>query len=401
MRIIDLALKDLAQIFRDKRSLLFLVAMPIVFTLFLGFAYQSGSNGSPEDSHILLGWVNQDADGMLSEQLLTLLKNSDAVKLVELEPETASKAVLSGDVAGALVVPQGFSQQTINQPKQLKLITDPTSTAGQSLFQIIRTPITQLFSSVEIAQLSAEIVNKTDSDLELQASFETAAQIWSKTDNTALVKTEMAAAQEEEQWYGDTPYNQSSPGIIVQFAIFGLVTTSQILVQERKTRTLHRMMTTSLKSWQIIAGHLLAMFVVVFIQEALLVVFGQFILGVNYLREPLAVLLIAVTLGLWIAAMGLFIGVLVKDDSQVVLLSMLAMFIFSALGGAWFPLEASSGAFAAIGQLLPSSWAMTGFQNILLRGLGLGSAWTPMLVLFVYATGFFLLAVWRFNKSEL
>ncbi len=39
MRILDLAFKDLAQILRDKRSLLFLVAMPIVFTLFMGFAY--------------------------------------------------------------------------------------------------------------------------------------------------------------------------------------------------------------------------------------------------------------------------------------------------------------------------------------------------------------------------
>jgi hypothetical protein len=32
MRIIDLALKDLSQIFRDKRSLLFLVAMPALPT---------------------------------------------------------------------------------------------------------------------------------------------------------------------------------------------------------------------------------------------------------------------------------------------------------------------------------------------------------------------------------
>ena len=42
MRIIDVALKDLSQILRDRRSLLFLVAMPILFTLFMGFAYKSG-----------------------------------------------------------------------------------------------------------------------------------------------------------------------------------------------------------------------------------------------------------------------------------------------------------------------------------------------------------------------
>ena len=82
-------------------------------------------------------------------------------------------------------------------------------------------------------------------------------------------------------------------------------------------------------------------------------------LGVNYMREPLGILFISIALGLWIASMGLLIGVQVKNDSQVVLFSLM-MFIFSALVGTWFSLEASSGAFAAIGKLLPSEWAMTG-----------------------------------------
>ncbi|MFO7585503.1 MAG: ABC transporter permease, partial [Anaerolineales bacterium] len=133
----------------------------------------------------------------------------------------------------------------------------------------------------------------------------------------------------------------------------------------------------------------------------MLVIFGQLALGVDYLREPLGTLLVSVALGLWVASMGLLIGVLAKSDDQVVLFSMIAMFLFSALGGAWFPLEASGGAFAAIGRLMPSAWAMTGYQNILIRGLGLSSAWMPAAVLLAYAAGFFLLAVWRFRKVEL
>ncbi len=43
MRIFDIALKDLSQIFRDKLSLVFLIGMPIAFTLFMGFAYKSGT----------------------------------------------------------------------------------------------------------------------------------------------------------------------------------------------------------------------------------------------------------------------------------------------------------------------------------------------------------------------
>jgi ABC-2 type transport system permease protein len=80
---------------------------------------------------------------------------------------------------------------------------------------------------------------------------------------------------------------------------------------------------------------------------------------------------------------------------------MLAMFIFSALGGLWFPLEVSGGVFAALGKVMPSSWAMTGLQNILIRGLGMASVWQPVLVLLAYAAAFFSLAVWRFRNAEL
>jgi ABC-2 type transport system permease protein len=161
------------------------------------------------------------------------------------------------------------------------------------------------------------------------------------------------------------------------------------------------MMSTSMRAWEIVAGHLLAMFTIVFLQETLLMVFGQLVLGVDYGREPLGTLLISAGLGLWIAAMGLLIGVFAKDDSQVVLYSLMAMFVFSALGGTWFPLEASSGAFAVIGKLMPSAWAMKGYQDILVRGLSGSFTYLPALVLLAYALGFFLMAVWRFRRMSI
>jgi ABC-type multidrug transport system permease subunit len=132
----------------------------------------------------------------------------------------------------------------------------------------------------------------------------------------------------------------------------------------------------------------------------MLVIFGQLVLKVDYMREPLGILLLAVSMGLWVASLGLLIGVVAKEENQVILYSMVAMFLFSALGGAWFPLETSGGAFAAIGKVMPSAWAMNGFQNILIRGLGLGSVWTAVGVLSAYALFFFVLAVWRFGKME-
>jgi len=410
MRIVDITLKDLSQIFRDKRSLLFLIAMPIIFTFFFGFAYKSGENNNvTTDNRIPLGWVNNDPGGLFSNQLFELISQSDSVNFVELTPDLVDSSVRESKVVGALVVPAGFSVQLLaggvsgqsaDPSSQLTLVTDINSTQGQSLFQLLRTAVTKVMSSVEIANLSTEAMGKPGDFSEFEQAQIAAVQAWMDTDSTALVKVEMAVAEPEKSWYGDNPYNQASPGILVQFVIMGLVTSGQILVQERKTRTLQRMMTTSMHSWQIMVGHTLAMFTVVFLQEVLLIVFGQLVLGVNYARQPVGILFLSIALGLWIAALGLLIGVLAKNDSQVVLLAMLAMFLFSAMGGTWFPLESSSGAFAVIGGLLPSAWAMKGYQNILIRGLGLASTWIPTLVLLAYMVGFFVLAVWRFKKMD-
>jgi len=95
------------------------------------------------------------------------------------------------------------------------------------------------------------------------------------------------------------------------------------------------------------------------------------------------------------------IGIVAKEEQQVILYAMIAMFLFSAMGGTWFPLETTGGAFAAIGKVLPSAWAMNGLQNILIRGLGLGSVWLSALVLLAYALGFFVLAVWRFRRMDI
>jgi ABC-2 type transport system permease protein len=315
-----------------------------------------------------------------------------------MDMENAQQALQRGKVNGILVIPDDYDQKVVeNSNPQITLIADNTTTTGQTIYQLLRTPITQLMSSIEIGQMTVENVNDPTA---FNPAVSLAWEKWASNDMDQVIKLEKAVGTQTESWFGDSPYNQASPGIIVQFAIIGLITSGQVLVEERKTHTLQRLMTTAMHPWQIIAGHMLAMFAIVFFQTLLMVIFGQFVLNVDYLRVPLGTFLIALALGLWVAAMGLLISTIAKSDNQVVLYAMLAMFFFSALGGTWFPLEGAGGTFAALAKWLPSSWAMTGLQNILIRGLDLASLWQPIAILLAYALGFFILAVWRFRKMD-
>ena len=400
MRILNLALKDLSHVLRDRKSLLFLVAMPILFTLFMSFAYKSPANAA--NLQLRLAWVDPQPQGRLSQALLARLQSNETLAVLPMQVGEAQTALQKGQVDGILQLPANLDdnlQAGTTGTAQVRLIADSTSTKAQSLYQVVRVPIAQLMSAVEIAKLSAETGPAPSAAAETEAAFGAAWQGWTKQSQTGQVEVEQASARPTDP-FGGNPYNQSSPGILVMFAIFGLITSAQILVQERKLGTLRRLLSTAMQPWEIIAGHMLAMFALVFAQSLLLLTFGQLALKVDYLRSPLAVLLVAIAMGLWVASLGLLIGVFAKSDEQVNLISMVCMFIFSALGGVWFPLEGAGQAFSMLGKLMPSAWAMDGFQNILIRGLGLASAWIPAGILLLYALAFFSLATLRFRRLE-
>ena len=193
-------------------------------------------------------------------------------------------------------------------------------------------------------------------------------------------------------------FSNSSPSMMLQFAIAGLLTAATVIVDERKTRSLQRLLTTATSRIHILLGHYLAIFTMIFAQFVLLIVFGQLALKVDYLRQPLATLMVAISAAACIAAIGLLIGVVAKSEEQAIIFSLIPMFILSGLGGAWVPLEVTGATFQAVGHFSPVAWAMDGFKNIIVRLLGFESVLLPSVVLAGYALLFFLLAVWRFRK---
>ena len=281
------------------------------------------------------------------------------------------------------------------------MVTDRGSLTGQTALSSIQAATARLQGAIEIGRLTAEVLAtyrpfaQTSAKENFVAETVVAAvQAWA--DPPFNLKVEKGRQTEKQ----DTPsnnYAQASPGMIVQFAIYGLVVSAMVLVLERKTGALRRLLVAPISRAEIIGGHVLAMFVVVFLQQAVLIVFGQLIFKVDYVRQPLAILLVMLALCFWTASLGLLIGTLAKKEDQVIMWTLVAMFILAAMGGAWFPLEFTGRTFATLGHLLPSAWAMDGFQNIVVRGLDWQSVLLPTAILLAYGTAFLALAVRRFR----
>lgn len=404
MRILYLAYKDLLQILQDWKSALFLLVMPLLFTLFFGFVFGGTSGPKPDvDPRLPVGVINRD-DGNLAASLENLLQGSEVIRPVILNEEQAAEAnqlVHDGKLAAVVIIPAGYSTQLLaDQPILLDVIMNQGQPAGQTVSRALESVTGRLLGAVEAGHISVNAIKAQNGSVEtstLEDSVAQAIAAWQEPALTVTVQKATGDAQKSEQGNSSGGFAQASSGMMVQFSIFGLITSAMVLVLERKSGTLQRLLSSPMRKAEVIAGHILAMFLIIFMQQLLLVLLGQFVFGVNYLRQPTAVLLMIVVLAFWAASLGLLISAISRKEDQVITLSLIAMFVFAAMGGAWFPLEVAGKAFATIGHVMPTAWAMDGFQNILMRGLGFQSVLMPAGILFLYAAAFFGLAIWQFR----
>jgi ABC-2 type transport system permease protein len=86
-----------------------------------------------------------------------------------------------------------------------------------------------------------------------------------------------------------------------------------------------------------------------------------------------------------------------KTDNQVVVFSLIPMFVLAGLGGAWVPLEFTPATVQLIGHLSPVAWVMDGFKDILIRGAGFSEVLLSVAVLLGFTIVCLSLSIWRFR----
>jgi ABC-type multidrug transport system permease subunit len=311
--------------------------------------------------------------------------------------------VAEEDLAAAVIVPAGFSA-SMNSDQMLPviLVVDQDSNNGFAAQVEINTVMNRMLSAAQTARIATrthESELEFPSDDARQAffndSFDRAAAAWD--DPPLAVQANLARASEAEEESLDNAFAHSSPGMMAQFAIAGLIGAAGVIVQERKNRALSRLLTTPISRFEIVLGHFLAMFIMILTQFILLIVFGQIFLQLEYFNQPGATLAVTVAGALCAASLGLLIGTMAKTEEQVVIFTLIPMFLLSGLGGAWVPLEFTSETVQSIGHVSPVAWIMDGYKNILIRGAGMNESLLPVLALLGFTVLFLALAVWRFK----
>ncbi len=404
MRILYLLIKDLLQIVRDWKAAFFLVIMPIAFTLLFGFAFGGFSGVEDPDPRLPVALLDQDSS-LQSQALISSLNSSDVIRIDagQYTQSDLEELVTEAEIAAAIIVPPGYGEQLLDgNPIPLIVISDQSNNSGFAIQGEIQAAASRMVTAQRTAEVSSRFLEERQgfddgaSRAEFFATtFDQALVAWKQP--PINVKLTHSGLQGQDGSDEENAFAQTSPGMMAQFAIAGLMGASAVLVLERKNRSLLRLLTTPITKAEILLGHYLAMFVMIFVQLLILIVFAQLFLRLDYFREPVATLLMAVATALFAASLGLLIGALAKSEEQVIVFALIPMFVLAGLGGAWVPLEIMPEGFQGIARLTPVAWVMDGFRDIVLRGLGLEAVWLAAAVLLGYALIVFLLAVWRFR----
>jgi ABC-2 type transport system permease protein len=394
-RILDIAAKDLVQLVRDRKVFLFLLIMPISFTLLFGYAF--GGFGGPGDPRIPVGFLNQD-DHWVSTRLHEILGASEVVRLETLPARTEDElmaAVADEQLAAALIIPRGYGHAALEgRLPRLVLIADTGTAAGKSIESEAVAASQRLDSALQTALIVEDLAGR---QAPFDFVFSKALAGWDDPPITVEVTASEASRRTNSR---DNPLANTAPGFMLQFAIAGLLTSAQLMVNERKTHSLQRLLTTATARVHILLGHYAAILTMLLGQFLVLLTFGHLVLGVRYLDAPVATLLVALTAALCIAGLGLLIGSVARTEEQAVIFSLVPMFLLAGLGGAWVPLEVTGATFQLVGHLSPIAWALDGFRAITVRGLGVGAVLLPCAALICYAALFLGLAAWRFQRMQ-
>jgi len=396
-----LARKDLQQTMRDRLSFVFILVMPLAFTLFFGllFGANSSSNKLP-----LAVW---DADGgAAAKQLVAELDKSAVVTVVDKQGSAFEKWMADDRAAAGLVIPKGYSA-AVTGGKQASLTIVSTqgssgaSTAAAEVRSLAGDQVTAELASRAAAQAiwatrssPAGALDGIVAKSAAQARPVVAQALAHPAVSTKVVEAGAAA--------GQTPsgFVLSSPGMMVNFILFSLMTAGIALIVERQNGTLQRLMTTRLRRWELIGGKAAGMFLLTFVQQALLIAVAQLFFGVDYLRDPAALLVMMVSLSLVASTLGLLLASVMKSEQALIATTVLTSMAVAALSGAWFPLEIAGQGFQTVGHLLPTAWILDGLRGIVVRGFSVSDVLPAFAVSVAWAAGFFVLAIWRFRLSD-
>src|SRR5271170_1029308 len=364
--------KDLALFVRDRRALVVSVLTPIVVAAFFGFLFGGTGAGGNSISRMAVGIADLD-DSALTKAVLDSLSHDDSLATQVLPEAQARQLVRTGKIRAAIVFPAGFEAAATaallgaGPMPEVKLLYDPSQS-------MVRPVVAGLLTQHVMQRISRP--NFTG----------TAASSPFSVDSIAVTTG--------PRYNG---YAHSFAGMSIQFILFMGIDAGVTLLLMRQEGMWRRLRAAPLSRSVLLGSRVVGTALISMLILAVVYVVARVLFDVRIAGSVPGFVMIAVAFSLLAATTGLMIASFGRSVGATRGVATFAVLILVMLGGAWVPAFLFPEWLQYASKILPTRWAVDGFDAMTWRGLPLASALVPVAVLLGWSGVFALIAAWRFD----
>lgn len=365
--------KEVYQILRDRRTLIFTFLLPLL----LMFLYSYGIRFDVNNIRIAIS--DACSDSRSRDLINSFIGSGYFVRIGEnLSPAQAEKMIINGKANAVLIIPPDFS-------KNLKRMKG-------SLAQVLLDGMDSNTANISQGYIKA---------IFLQYNLN---QIRSRLGNILELKgiSFPAVSLDMRIWFN--PELKSNhfiiPGIIaIIMMLMGALLTSLSIVKEKEFGSFENIISTPIKSYEFIIGKVFPYVVLSFLDLVLIIIVGYLVFNVP-IKGSLPLLLVSSIIYLVSTlSLGILISTIARTQQVALIAAMLASLLPSILlSGFVFPVQNMPVPLQWISALIPAKYFMTIIRAIYLKGAGLSSFWLDFLILTLYSGILLIISSINFKK---
>ena len=193
---------------------------------------------------------------------------------------------------------------------------------------------------------------------------------------------------------------QAVPGIAATFSLFLIGYVGLSFFRDHGWGTWDRLRAVPLHRWQLLAGKVLPLLLLAWLQLAVLFGVGFAAFSLRSRGSLPALVVVSVVLACLPVAGGLAVVATARTVQQVNVVANLGAVVVGGLGGALVPLSFLPDVVQAVAPVSPAYWAMRGFRAVILDGGGIREVLLPVGVLLLWSVALTGVAAARFRLAE-
>ena len=370
LRLVSIIRKEFIQIFRDTRTLVMILVIPIMQLFLLGYSATNDVRNIP------LAVLDQSRSPE-SRALLDSYRAADYFSIAYMVTSEAEIETLisAGDARAAVIIPPDYAQRLADGNAQVAFIldgSDPTS-ASTAL------SAAQLISQAHAVNLLAENFSRTGMTLRVQQPVTVHTTVWYNPD--------MISA------------HFMIPGVIgmVLFAIAAILTATSV-VRERERGTIEQLIVTPIRPWELVVGKLLPYVLLALLNTGEVLVIGAWWFGVPIRGDLLLIVGVSTLFLMSSLGIGLLASTIANTQQEAMLVVWMTMLPGIFLSGFFFPLEAMPKVLQWISYAMPMRYYLVIIRALLLKGVGLAAIQNDVLALAIFGVVIMGAAALRFRK---